>query len=69
VSTSGKYGSAEGEEEGVEDLEQVGDAFVEVAENTEVIDLQDAEELADTVRELEITELSNVSAYIYKLPI
>ena len=49
------------------DLEQAGDAVIEAVEDT--VDPQDAEELADVVRELEITEFSNVSACIYQLPI
>ena len=69
VSTSVTVGmrSAEGAEAGVGDLEQAGNAFIEAAEDTEVVDSQDTEELVDMVRELEITEFFNVSACIYLL--
>jgi len=41
-------------QEGVGDLEQAGDVVIEAAEDT--VDPKDAEELADVVRELEITD-------------
>ena len=36
-------GSAEGAEEGAEDLEQAGNAVIEAVEDTEAVDPQDAE--------------------------
>ncbi|KAF8424391.1 hypothetical protein EV426DRAFT_642354 [Tirmania nivea] len=53
-------GSADSAERGAEDLEQAGNAIIEVAQDMEAIDNHDAEELADMVRELEISEFSNM---------
>ncbi|KAF8430313.1 hypothetical protein EV426DRAFT_660729, partial [Tirmania nivea] len=53
-------GSADSAEEGAEDLEQASNAIIEAVQDIEAIDDQDTEELADRVRELEITEFSNM---------
>ncbi|KAF8424382.1 hypothetical protein EV426DRAFT_712213 [Tirmania nivea] len=45
-------GAEEGAGEGVEDLEQAGNAIIEAAQDMEAVDDQDAEELADIVRDL-----------------
>ncbi|KAF8416379.1 hypothetical protein EV426DRAFT_686165 [Tirmania nivea] len=56
-------GSADSAEEGAEDLEQAGNTIIEAVQDIEAIDDQDAEELADMVWELEITEFSNMSIF------
>ena len=51
--------------EGEDDLD-ARNAMIETEQDLEAINEEDAEELADLVRELEIAEFSNVSTCIYQ---